>query len=81
MNELILEIMKIALDKNSENKNTIFIRYSGHVEWLEVEVYQNGWSEKETSNFYKKIKLNDGYTTEENIKKELREILNYLKKL
>ena len=41
MKELILEIMKIALEKNQRNKNTIIIGFSGHVNALSIRVYKN----------------------------------------
>ncbi len=76
MNELIVKIMKVALEKNGKNKNTIFIRYSGHVEWLEVEVYKNGWNEKEEKNFSKTICLDSDECIE-----SLQRVLDYLKGL
>lgn len=76
MNELILEIMKLALEKNSRKKNTIFVDFSGHVEWLEIMVFEQGWKADGRPNFKVRVDLN-----EETAKKELQSIIEYLKQI
>lgn len=79
MKELILEIMKTALEKNQENKNTIFIDYSGHVQALSIKVYLNGWKEDNNANYTKDLFMCN-YSEKENIE-ELSKILEFLKGL
>ena len=76
MNELIVEIMKVALEKSHREKNTIFINFSGHVEWFDIEVYKNGWYMGATESFSNSVKLN-----KENVEQELQKTLSYLKSL
>lgn len=79
MNELILEIMKIALEKNQRQKNTIFMYYHGHVNNFSIQIYSKGWSTGAEEDFSKDLYMNT-LTEEENIK-GLKEILEYLKGL
>ena len=79
MNELIVEITKIALEKNKRNKNTIFISYHGHVNLFEIRIYKDGWNFDEDWDYEKRLYL-DRDETVENIKK-LAEILEYIKEL
>ena len=78
MNDLILEIMKIALEKNRMDKNTIFINFSGHCDLLNVSVIKDGWKSEcgydYNKNIYLDLNLNEA-------QKELEEVLNYLKNL
>ena len=80
MNELILEIMKIALEKNHINKNTIFVNFYGHVNSIRIGVYKNGWK-KDTKPTYTKEAHLKGVFSDEYNKQEVKEILNYLKGL
>lgn len=79
MNGLILEITKIALEKNQRQKNTIFMYYYGHVNNFSIQVYSKGWSTGAEEDFSKDLYMNT-LTEEENIK-GLEEILEYLKGL
>jgi outer membrane protein assembly factor BamD (BamD/ComL family) len=79
MKELILEIMKTALEKNQENKNTIFIDYSGHVQLLNIQVYLNGWKDYKQANYTKDLYMSI-HPEKENIE-ELSKILEFLKGL
>lgn len=76
VDELVLEIVKIALAKNDPYKNTTFIRYSGHVRLLDVEVYKFGWATGREPDYSKMINLKG-----ENAKGQLEEFLKYLKGL
>lgn len=79
MQELILEIMKTALEKNKKNKNAIFISYSGHVQALSIRVYLNEWKEYKKANYEKDLYMCI-HTEKENIE-ELSKILEFLKGL
>ena len=77
--ELILKIMERALEINSKQKNTIFIRYSGHVDGFEIEIYKNGWKEYKKEDYSKCIYMCNR-TSEENLK-ELTKIIKELDKI
>ena len=53
LKERVIKIMNLALIKSEKNKSTIFLAFSGHVEWLEISIYKNGW-EHSTEIFFKK---------------------------
>lgn len=76
MNELILEIMKTALEKNSRKKNTIWVDFSGHVNWLDIRICTEGYDNNEIPDWIKTIRL---YA--DNVEEELQETLDYLKGL
>ena len=76
MNELILEIMKTALAKNSRKKNTIWIDFAGHVNWLDVRICTEGYDNNEFPDWSETIRL---YA--DNVEEELQKTLDYLKGL
>ena len=75
MEELVLEIMKVALEKNRKNKNTVFVIFYGHVDGVEVHVYKNGWKENENPDF------NVTIYSYKNKSEKLKQVLKYLKEL
>lgn len=77
MNKLILEIMKLALEKNSEQKNTIFVWFSGHTQNFQVQIHKNGWTEENKVDFDKQIYLD----IDKNVEQKLKEIIEYLKEM
>ena len=40
----LLDLINLALGENNETNNTWFINFSGHVNKLEIEFYNTGWS-------------------------------------
>lgn len=76
MNNLVLEIMKLALEINTEEKNTIICNFNGHCLVFECSVYENGWKEYTDPDFRKIVFLDMEGTSE-----KLNEILRYLKNL
>ena len=77
--ELILKIMKEALEINSEQRNTIFINYFGHVNGLEVQIHTNGWQEEQKPDYYRTVYMR--IQNKKQNQKELLEILEKLKKI
>ena len=55
--EKVMKIMDLALIKSEKNKNTIFLDFSGHVEWLEISIYKDGWENSTEVFFKKRIKI------------------------
>ncbi len=80
MNELVLEIMKIALEKNKEHKNTIFVDYHGHTDQIQVRVYRNGWNADDDPD-YNAIAYLSGIYDDKKDREDIQGILKYLKKL
>ena len=78
MNDLILEMMKVTLEKNRRDKNTIFINFSGHCELLSVYVYKNGWERERDRDYDVDIRL---ASDPNEVQKQLEETINYLKNL
>ena len=76
---LIVKIIEKALQINSIQKNTIFARYSGHVDAFDIEIYKKGWAEGRKADYSKSIYMCNR-TSEEN-QKELNQILNELNKI
>ena len=75
----IIKTMELSLEKSNEDKNTIFVNFSGHSECLEVYIFKKGWQPKNKPSFRKMIFFGN-HTTEENIKM-LDEIIEKLNKL
>lgn len=47
----IMKIMNLALEKNSKEKNTVFVDFSGHTNGLRIQIYENGWKAYEKPNY------------------------------
>ena len=77
--ELILEIIKKALEINSRQRNTIFINYYGHVNSISIQLHTNGWNQYEKADYSKDIYMENN--SHEQNEKELKEILEKLKEL
>ena len=77
MEELVLEIMKIALKKNKKTTNTVFIDFAGHVNWLSIRIFTKGWADEKSADYVNDICLYKKDTAIE----QLQKTLNYLKKL
>ena len=86
MNELIIEIIKLAMEKSTTTKNTIKIEYDTIVNKFEINLFRNGYK----NSFYKKDNKKDEYYNEyvylddkndKDVKNKLSNILNYLKRL
>lgn len=45
MEELLQKIILKAYQVDKNTKHTIFVQFAGHVKWLEVRIYLNGWEE------------------------------------
>ena len=73
MSDLISEIMKIAIEKNHKDKNTIFVNFFGHVKKISIDVHKEGWNAGDSPDVRINAYLND--------EKGLQKILEYLKKL
>lgn len=77
--EKILKIMELGFEVNSREKNTVFIRFSGHCEIFEVSIHSKGWKEGLGADFFKDIYF--GSWSENEARKKLDEIIEKLEKL
>ena len=76
--EKIVKIMELSLEKTARNKNTIFVKFSGHSECLEIDIHKKGWQPKKAD--FNKIWFLCNHTTEENIEM-LNEIIKKIEEL
>lgn len=67
------QILKLACKVNAEKKATIFLNFSGHVDWLELKVFVNGWSMNADADIYE--------TTYVSNNESLEKMLSILKNL
>ena len=76
MQDLINEIMTKAIEISKNTKSTIFVDYAGHVNWLEVRIFVNGWEENKDYDINIRAELG-----KEDAIEDLKHILEELKKL
>ena len=77
--EKILKIMELGLEVNSREKNTVFIRFSGHCEIFEVSIHSNGWKEGLGADFFKDMFL--ARLSQRETEEKLDEIIEELERL
>ena len=77
--EKILKIMELGLEVNSREKNTVFIRFSGHCELFEVSIHSKGWKNGVGADFFKDIYFSS--SPENETRKNLDEIIKELERL
>lgn len=75
--EKVVKIMELGLLVNSREKNTVFINFSGHCDFLGVEIDYDGYDEKDKGKKFKKIL---GLSLESDVK-ELDVVIEELEKL
>ena len=78
-NELILEIIKLCLEKSKRNKNTIFFEYYGHCNLFRIEIDKEGWCENIDPDYREEVFMD--LKNDKQILRKLNEILEYLKNL
>lgn len=73
--QLVLDIMRLSIEISKDTKADVFVRYSGHVDWFDVRIYDCGWTEGGVYDYRNSIYLNaDEHRTEEDIIDVLEEI-------
>ena len=58
--ELILKINLLAYRMGSKTKHDVFVRYSSHVNYLEIEVCINGWEMDKEIDYRPKQRNSEG---------------------
>ena len=77
--EKILKIMELGLEVNSREKNTVFIRFSGHCELFEVSIHSKGWKNGVGADFFKDMFL--ARLSQRETEEKLDEIIKELERL
>ncbi|KXA18649.1 hypothetical protein [Fusobacterium nucleatum] len=75
--EKIVKIMGLGLEVNSREKNTVFVNFSGHCDFLGVEIDYDGYDERNKGKNLKKLL---GLNLESDVK-ELDVIIEELERL
>ena len=89
MIDLLKEILELSIKTTHNTKHEVFFRYSPHVEYVEVDIYENGWEsqcnelkiivdlkDEKAKQHLKRVKeiLNDLIETKQLQKKWMKEI-------
>jgi hypothetical protein len=56
--KLIGEIVALAVIVNEKTPATVFIDFSGHVEWIDITIHRNGWKENQRAEISETIHVN-----------------------
>jgi len=77
--EKMLKIMELGFEVNRKEKNTVFIRFSGHCELFEVSIHSKGWKNGVGADFFKDIFL--ARLSQRETEEKLDEIIEELERL
>ena len=78
----IFEIMNLALEINSREKNTIFVEYFGHTNEICAKVYEKGWEYwRENGEGRKKLSESYLYLDKDDCVEKLDNLIEKLKKM
>ena len=77
--EKMLKIMELGFEVNRKEKNTVFIRFSGHCELFEVSIHSKGWKNAVGADFFKDMFL--ARLSQRETEEKLDEIIEELEKL
>lgn len=77
--EKMLKIMELGFEVNRKEKNTVFIRFSGHCELFEVSIHSKGWKNGVGADFFKDMFL--ARLSQRETEEKLDEIIEKLEKL
>ena len=77
--EKMLKIMELGFEVNRKEKNTVFIRFSGHCELFEVSIHSKGWKNGVEADFFKDMFL--ARLSQRETEEKLDEIIEELEKL
>ena len=59
IDDLIVEIMRLALKVNRETKHTVFVEFHGHVNSAGVRIHYGGWKADKDSDYLQCFYLDD----------------------
>lgn len=75
--KLLADIQALAIEVTAKTKHDVFVRYSAHINTINVEVNYGGWS----TNTCSEVILNLSLTWEDKKLKKLKDCKRTLKKL
>ena len=73
--EYIVKILGLAYDVNSKGKDHIFVRFSGHVNQIEVDIHIGGWDKE------KDYDKQFSFYLDEDFEQPAKECIKFLKSL
>lgn len=80
IDDLIVEIMRLALKVNRETKHTVFVEFHGHVNSVGVQIHYGGWEADKDSDYLQCFYLDelspDRFEKCRQIITELKELLD-----
>ena len=47
--EIAAELIKKAVEISETTNHDVFVIYSPHVQWIEIDIHKNGWNKNSTS--------------------------------
>ena len=77
--EKMLKIMELGFEVDRKEKNTVFIRFSGHCELFEVSIHSKGWKNGVGADFFKDMFL--ARLSQRETEEKLDEIIEELERL
>lgn len=77
--EKMLKIIELGFEVNRKEKNTVFIRFSGHCELFEVSIHSKGWKNGVGADFFKDMFL--ARLSQRETEEKLDEIIEELERL
>lgn len=80
--KMVQNIAKLAIDINDKSNHHVFFYYSGHVDWIDVSVYFNGWNENSiTPDFQTIIRFSENVYSPKEQRQLYVETIDFLKKI
>lgn len=73
--EKVLKIMELGLEVSNETSHKVFVRYYGHTDGLDIDIFYNGWTRE------KEIDLKESLFLDFEEKEVLKSLNKIIKKL
>lgn len=73
--EKVLKIMELGLEVSNETSHKVFVRYYGHIDGLDIDIFYNGWTRE------KEIDLKESLFLDFEEKEVLKSLNKIIKKL
>ena len=77
----VLTIVALAMEASATTKADVFVRYSGHIDALDVDIHPNGWRKDYQESEVKRYEMHPQIHTDESIVKALDEAISDLNSL
>ena len=77
----VLTIVALAMEASANTKADVFVRYSGHIDSIAVDVHPTGWRDEQPEAEIVRYEMHPNIYTEESIDKMLDKVISDLKSL